>query len=118
MDHSLARFQKAQAAFLLKKDQLAQAEAQHEATARSNSASATLGFLDKFITMMPFVAHAEQVERQLPAKLQERVAEVAKFEGCSESAVLVNFFVAQTLASGSVLARCTARREAPPNPGL
>ncbi len=98
LEHSLARFQKAQASFALKKGELAHAEAQHDAAARSNSTAATTGFLDKFVKLMPFVADAEQMELQLPSRVQERVAEVAKFEGCSESDVLVNFFVVSTLA--------------------
>ena len=99
LEHSLACYEKCTAAFNTKKDELKKKEAEFLAAARSNSASATQSFLDKYLKMMSYHSYADKINRELNAIIESRLEEVCKHEGCERGSVLVTCFTDRSSVS-------------------
>ena len=92
LEQSLRRFQKGQEMLQAKQAELQRAEDEHLSKARANAASATARFMERYTQFLPHTADQDKLPKELPAKLELRVAEVTKFLGCSTDEVLVVFF--------------------------
>ena len=95
----LVIYEKCTAALNTKKDELKKKEAEFLAAARSNSASATQSFLDKYVKMTSYHSDADKINRELNAIIESRLEEVCKHEGCERGSVLVTCFTDRSSVS-------------------
>ena len=93
LEHNLAKFKQTEAAFALKKDELAKAEAIYNSKARANADSATSGFCESVVQLIPFIADNDKLMTELAPKIETRRKQVATMVSCPVANVLVNLLV-------------------------
>jgi hypothetical protein len=93
LEHSLGRFEKCSNEYVAKKEELKKKEAEFSQAGRTNAASATQSFLDKFVKMVPYCGDTEKFNKELNAVVDTRRMEISQHEGCDPGAVLVTSFV-------------------------
>ena len=93
LEHNLAKFKQTEAAFTLKKDELAKAEALYNSKARANADSATSGFCESVVQLIPFIADNDKLMTELAPKIETRRKQVATIVSCPVANVLVNLLV-------------------------
>lgn len=92
LEDSLNRFKKAEQQFHEKSEELKRKEEEYEKKSRDNAAEATKNFSEQTIKFLPHVTDKDRFLKELPAKLQERVQEIAAELKTTQEDVLVCFF--------------------------